>query len=94
MKHYLYTGGRLYASCARLSLIARLILFIGLPYIAAHLLAIALYLFEILDSAGARYHAYVVYAPQAESLLCSLTILIGAAALFDYLDKRGVNIAN
>lgn len=72
----------------QLSRIARLILFLGLPYIAAHLTAIALFVHRDMAVAVARYHAVVVYAPQVESLVCAMAILVGGAALFDVLEKR------
>lgn len=69
-----------------LSPISAWILHIGLPYIAAHLLLITVdFCREVRLS---PFHAAVVFTPQAEVLLCILAILIGGAALFDYLDKN------
>ena len=72
----------------QMSRLARVILLIGLPYIAAHLTAIALMVHRDMAVAVARYHAVVVYAPQVEALVCSLAILIGGAALFDVMERK------
>jgi hypothetical protein len=71
---------------AGLSPISAWILHIGLPYIAAHLILIAAAFCR--EAKLSPYHAAVVFTPQAEVLLCVLAILIGGAALFDYLDKN------
>ena len=71
---------------AALSPISAWILYIGLPYIAAHLLLITVSFCR--EARLSPYHAAVVFTPQAEALLCVLAILIGGAALFDYLDKN------
>lgn len=71
---------------AGISPISARILHIGLPYIAAHLLLITCRF--CLEARLSPFHAAVVFTPQAEVLLCVLAILIGGAALFDYLDKN------
>lgn len=71
---------------AGISPISAWILYIGLPYIAAHLLLITVGFCR--EARLSPFHAAVVSTPQAEVLLCVLAILIGAAALFDYLDKN------
>ena len=73
---------------ASLSRIAQLILFIGLPYIGAHLTALALLLHRDMAIAAARYHALVVYTPQVETLICSLAIIVAGAAAFDLLERK------
>lgn len=71
---------------ADISPISAWILHIGLPYIAAHLLLITADFCR--EARLSPFHAAVVFTPRAEVLLCVLSILIGAAALFDYLDKN------
>ena len=77
-------------SCLRclagISPISARILHIGLPYIAAHLLLITCRFCR--EARLSPFHAAIVFTPQAEVLLCVLAILIGGAALFDYLDKN------
>lgn len=72
-------------SLSRLSRPAYLMLIIGLPYIAAHLLVIA-WLF-CRRAVLSPYYAALRYTPQVEALLCTLMVLIIGAALFDWLDK-------
>ena len=75
------------AGCfADLSGIAKRILFFGLPYLTLHTAVVAVLLFRTLKESPTL--AYPLFFPQLESLICSLTILIGGAALFDILEKR------
>lgn len=69
----------------RLSPIAALILHVGLPIIALLLTASAVCFREALDAD--RLTAALRWLPEIEALLCSLTLLIGGALLFDHLER-------
>ncbi len=76
-----------FAECvASISTIARRILFCGLPYILLHTTLIALLLPDAIRNSPS--YAYALFFPQVEALICSFSILIGGAAIFDILDKR------
>lgn len=65
--------------------IARTILHVGLPIIALLLTAAAVHFREALDAD--RLYACMRWLPEIEALLCSLTLLIGGALLFDWLER-------
>lgn len=76
------------SAIASLSRPALLILLIGLPYIAAHMSAVALLMHEALAAGTSHLAILARYWPQAEMLICSLTILFAGAMIFDLLARQ------